>query len=873
MPKLIRTSSLRTALVGVLATLLSTSMSTLWARRRAHGMANPLARLFTACLLALTPQLSGAVDVKQLTAEDYARAERFLFWNKDRYITGGEVRHHWIHPETVAAQILAPTNARSGLPAPVAQGKAGELADHFWYRRTNAQGAVEFVLVDAATGEGRPAFDHMHIAASLTKALGNAPDNPVLPDALPFTSFRYSARGQAIEFLLKDKLWTCGLQRDVCTNKVSPLLDPTVVVSPDGRWAAFRKDHNLWIRSLEDGAEFALTSDGVEHYSYAASTGNNTRTVSDQRSGRGPTPVVLWSPDSRRLLTNRVDERKVKELYLLQSVPDDGSLRPKPYSFRFSMANDEHKAQVHQFVFDVMTRERVDLKFPVFCAPFFTPIEIHDVWWSRDGREIEYIERGPFYRTLTLHVADARTGESRKLIEESGETFVELASPGRLPMVERLTSGEILWFSERDGWGHLYLYDQHGRSRQITKGEWLVRGIVGIDERSRTVYFTASGREPNRNPYYRHLYRVQLDGSGLELLTPENAEHQINIFGEDWFSLLGPDPLPREGETRGLAPSGKYFIDVYSRPDLPPTSVLRAIDGRLIATLETADISALEREGFTMPEPFEVLAADEQTKLYGTILRPSRFDPAKKYPVIDSIYPGPQIIRTFPTFSMTVFDPVAPSANALAELGFIVVTVDGRGTPHRSKAFYNASYGKLGDAGNLEDHIAALKQLAQRYPSMDLERVGIFGQSGGGYASTRAMLKHPDFYKVAVSGAGNHDQRGYLAFWGETYNGPDNGENYLAAANAPLAKNLQGKLLLIHGDMDDNVPPALTMQVVDGLIKANKDFDMLIVPNAGHGVMREAYATRRMWDYFVRHLMGAQPPAGYRIGSVVGSAE
>ena len=780
-----------------------------------------------ACLL-VTP-LAWSSSIAQLTAADYARAERFLSWNKDEYIADGEVRPRWI-----------------------------EGQDRFWYRRMIGAGAAQFIVVDAATGARAPAFDHDRLAVSLSKVLGKAID----AGAFPFRSFRFAAQGRAIEFLIGDDFWSCQLDRDDCRRAAAPTqLDRSSVVSPDGKLAVFRRNYNLWVRATDGSSEFALTTDGIEHYDYAGSTGNSTHPLSALRSRVPPAPVVSWSPDSRKILTHRVDERRVKELHLLQSAPEDASVRPKLFSFRFSMPHDEHKALVEQIVFDVATRQRVALGFPVWPSPYQTPIEVRDAWWSEDGSEVLYIERGPYYRSLKLHVADAATGKARTLLKESGKSFIELNDVDHYPMVRRLSNGNVLWFSERDGWGHLYVYDRSGHALQITRGEWLVRGIIGVDELSGTVYFTAAGREPGRNPYFRHLYRVNLNGSNLNLLTPEDADHQIYIHGDDFVSA--PDLLGGE-EALGLSPSGKYFVDVYSRPDQPAVSVLRASDGRLIATLEKADISALTREGFTMPEPFEVLAADGMTRLYGTLLKPSHFDPAKKYPVLDSIYPGPQITRVPQSFSSTVFSWTG--ASALAELGFIVVTVDGRGTPLRSKAFLSQSYGKLGTAGNLEDHIATVRQLADRFPWMDLDRVGIFGSSAGGYASTHAILQYPEFYKVAVSAAGNHDQRGYLSIWGETYNGPDDDRNYLEAANAPLAENLRGKLLLMHGEMDDNVNPALTLQLVDALIKANKDFDLLIVPNAGHGVMGSGYTIRRQWDFFVRHLLGAEPPAGYQIG-------
>lgn len=795
------------------------------------------------------PAWSAPEAVKQLSADDYRRAERFLPSSKDKYLLNGDIQHHWI-----------------------------EGQDKFWYRRSPAPGATEFVVVDAASGKRSPAFDQARVAAGLNKALGK----PVKAQALPFASFRFARQGKAIEFILTgepqadkpeadkpatDKLWTCEVEREQCSSSaLPPQAEPGLAVSPDGRWAAFLKDYNLWVRALDGSAEFALTTDGVEHYAYAGSTGTNTHTVTSRRSGKPEAPLVIWSPDSTKLVTHRMDERLVKELALLQAAPEDGTFRAKLYTYRYAMANDEHKPLLTQMVFDVTTRERVDLDFPVLPVVYGGPAEVHDVWWSPDSRQVNYIDRGKYYRTLTWRVADAATGKASSLLEESGKTYIELSNIAQRPMARRLSNGDFIWFSQRSGWGHLYLYDKNGRLKNpITQGNWLVRGIVRVDERSKTVYFTAGGREADHNPYYRHLYKVRLDGSGLKLLTPENAEHVVALPGDSLFTGQGADALGTEEATFGMSPSGKYFVDVYSRPDLPPVSVLRATDGRKITTLETADISQLAKEGFTMPEPFQALAADGKTVIYGTILRPSNFDPAKSYPVLDSIYPGPQIIRTWRDFALTVFDPMG--ASALAELGFIVVTVDGRGTPLRDKAFTDDSYGNLGSAGNIDDHIAALRQLAKRYPYMDLERVGIFGASGGGYASTHALLRYPDFYKVAVSAAGNHDQRGYIPIWGESYNGPDDGQNYLASANAPLAKNLRGKLLLIHGEMDDNVHPALTLQVVDALIKANKDFDMLIVPGANHGVMGYPYATRRQWDYFVRHLLGAEPPAGYEIGA------
>ena len=390
-----------------------------------------------------------------------------------------------------------------------------------------------------------------------------------------------------------------------------------------------------------------------------------------------------------------------------------------------------------------------------------------------------------------------------------------------------------------------------------------MRDTPRVDAERGWVYFTAGGREEGRDPYFRHLYRCTLDGADLTLLTPEDADHTVTF-----------------------SPSGAYFVDTYSRVDLPPVSVLRRADGTLIDTLEEADISALTEMGWRAPERFTVKARDGVTDLYGCIFRPTNFDPSRTYPVLDSIYPGPQTIHTPKAFGGG--DTGGRNFwqdQALAELGFIVVTIDGMGTPYRSKAFVDVAYGAhFGEAGGLEDHIVGLRQLAARDPSLDLSRVGIYGHSGGGFASAHALLSFPDFYKVAVSSAGNHNQMGYLAGWGERYIGMPEGDNYAGQVNATLAGNLRGKLLLVHGEMDDNVHPSLTMQLADALIAANKDFDLLIIPFTNHAFfdlrwgleaadrfvsLSHPYFVRKRWDYFVTHLLGATPPPGYAIAPMV----
>jgi dipeptidyl aminopeptidase/acylaminoacyl peptidase len=404
-------------------------------------------------------------------------------------------------------------------------------------------------------------------------------------------------------------------------------------------------------------------------------------------------------------------------------------------------------------------------------------------------------------------------------------------------------SGEVLWWSQRDDWGHLYLYDlSTGRAkRRVTAGSWNVLDVLRVDAERRTLYFLGAGREPG-DPYFRYLYSVRFDGSGLTLLTPDSANHVAT-----------------------LAPSGRWFIDAASTPDRPPVTVLRDARGRKVMDLERADISRLVATGWTPPIPFTVKARDGRTDLYGLMYRPTAFDSTRRYPIVNHIYPGPQT----GSVGSRSFIASRGDTRALAELGFIVVQIDAMGTPMRSKSFHAAYYGDMGDNG-LPDQVAGMRQLAERYPWIDVTRAGIYGHSGGGYAAAGAILRYPDFFKVAVSQAGNHDNRNYEDDWGEKWQGllarnADGTTTYDNQATQLVAGNLKGKLLIAHGTMDDNVPPNNTLVLVDALIAANKDFDLILFPNRRHGFGNEPYMMRRRWDYFVRHLLGAEPPAEYRL--------
>jgi dipeptidyl aminopeptidase/acylaminoacyl peptidase len=767
----------------------------------------------------VAPLVAPATIAQQVTVADYARAEQFLPWNATKLVLNADVAPHWIAKTT-----------------------------RFYYVQQMPNEAKHFVLVDAATGKSSPAFDHDRLAGTLSQAAGKT----FAGDKLPFESFTFSQDEKTIEFDVAADHWVCNLSGNTCEKKgAAEKPVPSQVLSPDKKWAAFLKDHNLYVKSVASGEEIQLTTDGQAHLDYASQTEANTSAVSnkllakkDPRAMAAQAPVVLWSPDSKRIATYQLDERKVKESYVLQSVPPVGQ-RPILYTFHFPMPGDPDIGMAKMMVFDVAQRKRVDLEMPLQPVTYGTPFDFKLVSWDKPGRQIFVLQMDRYWKNPKLTVSDAETGATRTMLEEHVSTQFDIATNlGSGPTMHILGDGaEVIWYSERDGWAQLYLYDGKtgALKNRITNGAWPVGSIPYVDEANRWAYFTASGKEAGENPYLEHLYRVKLDGTSLQLLTPEPAQHGVSF-----------------------SPDNRYFVDTYSRPDFAPITVLRSADGKVIREIERADISALKAKGWDFPEPFRAKADDGSTDVYGLIYKPSNFDPSKKYPVIDSPYPGPQINRVPATLPGVLGD--FNYTQSTAELGFVMVVMDGRGTPGRSKAFHDASYGKLGDAGGLQDHVSAIREIAASRPYMDLTRVGIYGHSGGGFQSARAILAFPDFYKVAVASAGNHDQRGYLALWGEKYEGPVQGDNYLEQANPRLAANLKGKLLLMYGDMDDNVPGALTLQLIDALIKANKDFDLLVLPNRNHGGAADPYFIRRRWDYFVQNLLGATPPP-YKIES------
>jgi len=755
-------------------------------------------RLVAVAGLMLAATLPGSAQSRAaVTVDDYRRAEKFMNYNTTPLVANGPVRATW-------------------LPG-----------DRFWYRNTNAAG-TEFFLVDAAKGTRAPAFNHAAVAAALTTAMGR----PVSAAQLPFQQITFAADNAAFSFDTGIKRFTCDVQGQQCTSADRPRPVPNSELSPDGKYAAYIKDHNLWVRDMTTGADKQLTTDGVKDYGYA--TDNAGWIMSDR-------PVLKWSPDSKKIATFQQDQRKSGEMYLVNTAAGHPTLK----AWKYPLPGDEHITMIERVVIEIDGPKLIRLKMDqdqhrsTLCDDVKCGGEWVDVQWNPDGSQVAFVSTSRNHQQANLRIADATTGVIRDVLEEKGETFLESGN-GRVNWRYLPGSNEAIWFSQRDNWGQLYLHDlQTGKLKQpITSGEGNVTQLLRVDEPTRTVYFQGVGKESSRDPYFRHFYRQTMDGRPAQLLTPEDADHDIS-----------------------LSPSGKFFVDNYSKPDAPSTSVLRDQTGKVILQLEKMDISRLLAAGWKPPMPFTVKDRGGVNLLYGLMYRPTNFDPAKKYPIINHIYPGPQT----GSVGSRQFSAARGDTQAIAELGFIVVQIDGMGTPWRSKRFHAAYYGNMGD-NTLPDQVAGMKELASRYPWIDIDRAGIYGHSGGGFATAAAMFRYPDFFKVGVSQAGNHDNRVYEDDWAEKWQGllqknPDGTTNYDNQANQLVAHQLKGKLLLAHGSMDANVPFYSTLLVVDALIKANKDFDLIIFPNRGHGFGSEPYMVRRRWDYFVRHLLGTEPPS------------
>jgi dipeptidyl aminopeptidase/acylaminoacyl peptidase len=701
-----------------------------------------------------------------------------------------------------------------------------------WYRVKTARG-TEFILVDPARATRRPVFDNGRLAAALSVAADSAFD----PVQLPFRTFTFLPGEVGIAVRVGKARYECDLPVYRCTKRDTlgaPEAPSWAVRSPDKQWDAYAKKFNIWIRRAGSGNRdsIQLTTDGEAEYSYGLRSADSPIPNPDARR-----PSLVWSPDSKKIAVLRIDERGVRKLPVYSST----GLAPKLFQYPSAYPPDSIVQTYQTYVLDIERKTQVKVDRPNQVLDVLGLIAEDATQWSARSDKLYLLEAQRANKGARIVVADAATGAARVVLADSVPTFIENASGVSTGNWRVVNDEDLIWWSERDGWGHFYRYGLDGKLKnQITSGPWLADRLKHIDPATGQLYFVALGRDPAL-PYYGHLMRIGLDGTGLVDLTPESGHHLIHFV-----------------------PAGRYFVDVHSRIDLPTVTTLRsAVDGRKVLDLEKADPSQLLAAGWTPPRPFVVKARDGVTDLHGLLYLPTRVDSTKRYPVIDHIYPGPQV-GTIRDWGYNVSgDP-----RGLAELGFAVVQLNSLGTPGRSKAFHDAYYGNMGDNG-IPDHIAAIKQLGVRYPFLDLDRVGIYGFSGGGFSSTDAILRHPDFFKVAVSAAGNHDNRSYRFDWGEKYQGRyrkdsvTGRDNFESQANYLMAGNLEGRLLLIHGDMDTNVHPSMTLRLVDALIKADKDFDMVIIPDAGH---RETpYMVKRRWDYFVKWLLGSEPPRDYRM--------
>ncbi|GHH49424.1 S9 family peptidase [Lentzea cavernae] len=609
--------------------------------------------------------------------------------------------------------------------------------------------------------------------------------------------------------------------------------NPLEVSSPDGKTAVSRRGHDLWARSGDN--ERALTTDGVEGHGYGYGPDAMSYGTLMRKFGLPHMPPALaWSPDSSKVLAHRTDQRDVRKTHLIESRPAGGGA-PVTHTQHYAYPGDAAVPLAEFVVFDVEAGTTVFAQCAPLLMPEFSPITAGWAWWSDDSAAVYFLSRPRDQHTLTLNRMDASTGEVRVVVSETGANRV---GPNQLiygaPLV-RVVDDEVLWFSQRDGWGHLYRYDLHSGDLlgQVTSGQWLVREILHVSDG--IVYFTASGLIAE-DPYRRTVCRVGLDGTGFAVVTDDSLDHVVTA-----------------------SPNGECFVDSASTVDTPPVTTVRSWSGEVLVSLEQADITRLLATGWTAPERFRVKAADGTTDIYGVLYKPRGFDPSGSYAVVDSVYPGPQVNRVEPCF-----DPggMGMDAEPLAALGFVVVALDGRGTPGRSRAFHDVSYGRLADAGSLEDHVAALHQLAESRPWMDLSRVGVMGHSGGGFAAGRAVLAFPETFKAAVALSGSHDARCIGLGWAENVDGADNPQAWLRASNVEIADRLQGKLLLVHGELDDTVHPDHSLRLADALITAGKEFELVIVPGAEHLYLdRMAFVRTKSWDFLVRALMGVEPPA------------
>jgi len=758
-------------------------------------------------LLALLASPTVFAQGQQLTHDDYAQAERFMSSSVRSLVVGGRVDATWMDD------------------------------DRFTFAAETTNGTT-FMLVDPVTLTRKPAFDHAKMATALSAATGET----YTATDLPFSEIELTNTSIGVD--VGDRHYTCDLDVTTCADAgerrnedpreaMMRRFRSAEILSPDGSQAAFIRDWNLWVRDTATGEETQLTTDGEENNGYA------TDNAGWRKSDR---PVIKWSLDSKKIATQQQDEREVGKMYLVETTVGTPNLQ----EWTYPLPGDSAVAMLRRVIIEVETGRVIplDLEPEYHRATMGDDISMDDYIWSPDGRQLALASTPRDHKSATIRVANAETGAVRTLFTESEDTHFESRTGWRVLW----DTNEIVWYSQRDNWGNLYLYDlQSGLMKnRITSGEGPVTRIHRIDEDTREIWYEAMGRAPGQDPYFRHLYRGTLDGGPEVALTTANGDHTVDI-----------------------SPSGRYVLATSSRADDAPRVTLRNRAGERLMTVDEANIQPLRDAGWQPPMRVQMTGPDGETQLHGLLFRPTDFDETRQYPIVNQAYPGPQS----GSIGSRGFRSAWGDRQALAELGFIVVSIDGMGTPGRSKSFHDAYYGAMGRDNTIPSQMTGMQDLARQFEWIDIDRAGIWGHSGGGFIAAGALFRYPDFFKVGVSQSGNHDQRNYEDDWGERYQGllvptEDGSDSYDVEANQTMAANLKGKLLLAHGLLDDNVPPYNTLLVVQALIEANKDFDLVLYPNARHGYgANNNYQTRRRWDYFVRHLAGNLPPDEYEIGA------
>lgn len=731
-------------------------------------------------------------------------------------------------------------------------------SDCFWYGRSSrknhdsaAKISKEYRLVNAKKSINVEAFHH----EGLAKVLEEAVNQPVDALSLPIDNLEFDDNHSYITFDAFEQRWhwQFGDGAIKLVEKTAPY-PAHWLVSPDETMAAFVKEYNLWVRDIKSGEECALTHDGRPHYEYGTQPESRNLVsgiIGPESPGR---PEALWSPDSGQLFTMQMDERPVRSLPSMLYVPQDGTVAPRVCERKYALPGDKHIAQYRMLVIDVTTASETAALYPPIEDSFVTlcPFSGNLAWWSSDGSHTYFVDMTRGQKTARVVSFDTETGATKVLFEESSSTYLDLGvdfeSPSMLiPLPE---TNELLWSSERSGWRHLYLYDltTGELKKTVTSGDWLVRSALHFESDHRQLWIQLAGRKAGRNPYYRELARVNIDTGDMTILA--SSDHDYTVFGQPH---------------RGVSGRSDFVVTTQSRVDEAPVIELRDRNGAVMLTVETADITGLP-QGWQWPKPVMLEADDGITDIYGVLFLPSNFDPDKKYPVLDIGLSSP-FYSNLPTgaFLQNGIDPMANffymTYSSLAELGFMVTVIDGRGTPYRSKPFHDFGYGSFMEGGGMVDHVAGIKQLAERYPSMDLDQVGVVALEGPGNGAIFGLLNYPDFYKVGIAYS-LWDPR--LLKQGEVYCGINDEVAQQQPVWNEAVQNLQGRLLLVAGMLDRFFHSSMTFQLVDALVKANKPVDLLMQPNGSHGgAVKNAHC--RAWDYVVRHLQGLEPPKNFRL--------